>query len=145
MLFVFIFINFKLYFKKGCVKYNLKEYSDISTTMIFLPFCLILHHYVSFSYSRTLAYDEKQLFLVFNAHGCECTHTNMGILFLKIMILFLGINLKCDKDKMIWNFVNSWKRSWLLICVANLFNIVDLFLTLLTFKIFLRFYQSSTW
>ena len=58
-----------------------------------LPLCQILCHYVYYSYSQnaglrqiTPVFDKE----VFNTHVLECTHTNIWIFFLKIMITLLG-------------------------------------------------------
>ena len=43
---------------------SFKERSNVSTTMPFFSLRQILCHHVSFSYSKTLAYNKKQMFLV---------------------------------------------------------------------------------
>ena len=48
-------------------------------------------HYLSFTYSKTLPYTTKNCFgqTIYNAHRYNCTHINIWIFFLKIMITLL--------------------------------------------------------
>ena len=68
---------------------SIKRCSIVSTTMIFLPLC----HYVSYSYTKTLAYTKNPVISqdVFNVYGFKGTRRNIMKFFLKSWLLLCRV------------------------------------------------------